>query len=59
MHLDGWSTATADKLTLLHDHPLSNNSNITVIKRGTAIVVHENKLCLKEIKLLLLLLLLL
>ena len=33
------------------------NSNITVIERGTAIVVQENKLCLKEIKLLLLLLL--
>ena len=50
MHVNGWSTATADKLTLLHDHPLSNNSNITVTKRGTATVVHENKLCWKEIK---------
>ena len=59
MRWNGWSTATADKLTLLHDYPLSNNSNITVTKRGTAIIVHENKLCLKEIKLLLLLLLLL
>ena len=44
MHLDGWSTATADKLTLLHDHPLLNNSNIIVIKRGTAIVVHEEQI---------------
>ena len=44
MHLDGWSTATADKLTLLHDHPLLNNSNIIVIKRGTAIVVHEKQI---------------
>ena len=56
MHWNGWLTATADKLTLLHDYPLSNNSNITVTKRGTEIIVHENKLCSKEIKLLLLLL---
>ena len=57
MHLDGWSTAMADKqpcFMTIHFRTIQIKTNT---ERGTTIVVHENNSCSKEIKLLLLLLL--